>query len=305
MLEQPFTRREFILALAAGAQLTATNFIVGSVVEKSQQANVESADLNNVHLTTLIVEHGSEPWNLHQSLISELIQQNNVIVPEYFPYEYVENGNSLTRVIAATYKKDNELFDHVIELCKQQQKDVWVLDPAYNLEFGLLRPLSVTTQVSAEAIITGVTQKLLVSDEGSQLDFDDSKRRTLQRIKNSGKWIIGSVLGAELSSSFAGGVAGFANVFGWSTEAQIRRVIVADLLCKLSTQLPEGTNMLMIYPEAHWKDIKSYVEDEAKRSQLLAAVNLIRTPATELWFEGRHYKSDDSINWQKLPSIKV
>ena len=124
-------------------------------------------------------------------------------------------------------------------------------------------------------------------------------------LKNLAKYLFAGLFGAEFVASNAGVVSGKPDLLGWNTETELRRAIVAQQLCNLSTQLPRGQRVLLVYPEAHWDGIKKYVYNEDKRSQMIAAFSLLRSPVTELFFEARHYKPDVRNGWQQLDSIKI
>lgn len=82
----------------------------------------------------LAVEHDRQTWVERSLEVKKIVSPYGIIIPEYFPPEF--ETDEITQRVARNYVDLNYLFDELPKLITD--KEVRVLDPAYNKEFGFL-----------------------------------------------------------------------------------------------------------------------------------------------------------------------
>lgn len=223
----------------------------GSLIEGPLQ-------VGNLQLYTLPIEHHLDSWNASWEQVIDGIKAFPLIVPEYFPPEYRHlrySSNPAISLAVSSYNDSNYLFDRVAEWCLEENKEVWVLDPAYDETAIALRSAGWFTAL-AHGANAGLNPLL-------------SRRQFLKGIL---------VLAAGLSPATE-----------VVLEESFRRTVVSENIRHLGQQVPQDTNALLIYPPAHWSSIKDRIIDPESNRLFGFYKNFKDNPAFKNLFLARNY----------------
>lgn len=307
MTERKFSRRAFVRgSFLGGAVLSSLSMVgIGIALENSgalaEKPRMEGPlIINNLQLSVLTIGHTREDWNKYSDIVRKHIDTFPVIIPEYFPPEYSGiNENFLTKQAKNRYKDKNYLFDEVEAYCRNTKKEVWVVDPAYNVSFMALRAGIFLTEAA------GLTGMLIVLKEAIKRRQQTlTRRELLEYVKDFGlataAFSAGVITPPEILSLMSS-----QGIIGSFTEDNLRHSVTAQLLKDLSLQVPLKTQALLIYPNDHWENIKEYLNDDEKRRSVLSKIALLKkVPGTKPLFQGRRYVSDGSV-WQEQQKIEI
>lgn len=226
-------------------------------------------ELNGCMIQVLAIEHNVSSAN--NSYLDEYVTPfKGILVPEYFPPEYNDNGNIITRAIAKIFKSSNSLFDYFTTIVKQEGKSVLVLDPAWSNQFVTASALlSSPNLVGGYYTLSAVTNGLQASREESvrenpvnhpvqisRRDFLLSSARAIAAVGTLATFfplmeaLEVPLLGAEFS-------------FG-RLEDDIRYVLIAHKLTELSL-MRKISDIMLIYPPVHWAGIRFYLDNPDQR----------------------------------------
>ncbi len=265
-------RREFLqttpfLALLAAA-LFAPHFLPADVIKETKLEG--PLTLGKLKLYTLSTEHTAQDWQANQALITQIIQKVDLVIPEYFPPEYrywLKTTNPIMQLAVDAYAKANVLFDEVEKLCVQENKELWVVDPAYGSEFVLLRSTLQEPEALAEtaAIWYWLRRRLGPIAEGNSLTI--FRRRFIIALGtflgiNTLMWLLKPDL---VISQLTSAVDNVRPVPSTLLEQDLRRVVIAEQLWQLGQRLPSTKQAVTIYPEAHLKIIRYYLTHQRER----------------------------------------
>lgn len=263
--------------------------------------------INNLDLYVLPVDHWRQDYEKHQKLIETAVSQFPIIIPEYFPPEYqslLDSQNPILGPMFRSYRESNYLFEKVASQCLSENKNVWVLDPAYCGEFAALRAFDLggTVSLMAGGALMGglgVFKKL----EGKQIDLTEY---------SLGRVFFGASTRREFLYTLVTlvGFASYAGAFGKSMvgldlENDFRIRVVAEQLKLLSSVLPPGSKALLIYPPAHWKSIHGLLSDDKTKEQRLGLhLKLKELPFFKPLFLARNYKPTQT-GWEQIQTIQI
>lgn len=243
--------------------------------------------IGNIDLYPYLINHSKEDWEVNGQSLIEAMRRFGLIMPEYFPPEYSgirDRIPILGRYITDNLDpSDNYLFKKVEEFCKENKKNVYVLDPAYNESFiifhGILF-LPVTGMLSAVA-----------AKMGYELFKQNSNTITRRAFLKGIVAVCSATAATQLSIGALQGphkIPGPSVVLG-NIEDQFRESQVAQNLIKLGDLLPAQTEALLIYPPSHWKGIEYYLENADSRRETLGKYRWLRWFGLKSLYEIRHY----------------
>jgi hypothetical protein len=245
-------------------------------------------NIGNLELYALPIEHRKADWVKHQSEVKEALSQYQTVIVEYFPSEYAQlkQEPGIGKMLG-NYDEANFLFDKVAEVAKETGKDLWVLDPAYNKDFMKIKG----AQGASLLLTLGSAATLKVSDELAARGKGHSRRRFLS-----------GAAGLLAASAIPGTVSvvlelGAHHLSPPITEHDLRRVVVSKGLSQVSGKA------LLIYPPAHWRDIKGYIQDPKDMQTRFSYYEKLKEIGLDSLFQARHYKVADN-EWkleEKLP----
>lgn len=307
MLERELSRRAFLRLFAGGGALSGLPIAGATMWSESsggilkEKPRLEGPlEIGNLQLSVLTMQHSKNDWLRYQDSVRELIDVSTVIIPEYFPPEYSgTNGNYFAKYARESYKDSNYLFDEVEAYCRNNKKEVWVVDPAYNASFMTLRGGTFLTESLG---LIGAMNILVNAVESRQRVF--TRRNFLERSKDFGLAIATFSTGLFTPPEilFLSSTRGIVGTF---VELNLRYILTASLLKDLSVHVPPKTQGLLIYPNIHWKGIKEYVEDDEKRRSALSKIVWLKNvPGLNSLFQGRHYTIDGN-DWLEEQRIEV
>lgn len=306
MLERNLSRRAFITGTSLSTLAlfgAGINYVKESRYEKDPISLEGPIQIGKLNLSVLITGHTMKHYEKYGSDVKKAIDAFPIIIPEYFPPEYSgENGNPLTEAIKDIYRDANYFFDEIEAYCRQNKKEVWVMDPAYNLSFMASRVAMLIPEV---ALTMGVASQLLFGESSGRLKQSTLTRKNLLRqMGNLGFTAAAFGFGLVFPWEIAFTV-GSRGIGGTVAENNLRQVIVAQLLKDFSAQVQSETQALLIYPRLHWEGIKGYLLNDEKRGSLLSKLEFLKdTSGTNLFFEGRNYVSDGSV-WNQRSKIEA
>lgn len=108
--------------------------------EKTKPNLPEPFSLHNMEVQLYPVDHFQEDWAQNAEQLSWQIENSDLIIPEYLPYEFTgPNSNIATQVATAAYGNQNVLFDRVQEKITQNRKPVTMVEPAHSADFVAIR----------------------------------------------------------------------------------------------------------------------------------------------------------------------
>lgn len=251
--------------------------------------SVENLSLNRINLQVLTVEHWVGIWPKYGDVISQAISSADVVIPEYFPPEYLGLTEGLDNAIARNYNDSNELFFHTADQFKDKQKDVWLVDPAYNNDLIHVRMLATIPQnVASTAALYPLAHKIV--DKGIEImndeEFDDEPKSSRRKFFAK---VLGAATAGALIMPYNDDEDG--HLPEYLAEGDFRNVVVAEQLVQLANSgaIPQGANVLLLYPAGHWKFIKQYMQDDVKRAERLGLYKTALGSVFPSLFERRHY----------------
>lgn len=307
MVEGTLSRRDFVNYLFAGGTVLSSLSMVGIGIALENSGALEEKPrmedplaISNLQLSVLTMGHAREDWNKYSDIVKKHIDAFPVIIPEYFPPEYSGiNENFLTKQAKNRYEDKNYLFDEVEAYCRNTKKEVWVVDPAYNVSFIALRGGILLTETAGLAGMLIALRKTIKRRQQTL-----TRKEFLEYVKDSGLAVVafsaGVITPPEILSLVSG--QGFIGSF---TEDNLRHIVTAQLLKDLSLRVPPKTQALLIYPNDHWENIKEYLNDDEKRRSVFSKIALLKkVPSTKSLFQGRRYISDGSV-WLEQQKIEI
>lgn len=206
---------------------------------------------------------------------------------EYLPAELVPNIKPLSF-------EDNsrwQYFRYCQELAIKHHKDIYMMDPANDLNFAFVRglhfPIGAAVGYTAARIHEAKTAKKL-------------NRRTFLLIA-SAYGITSTFITLETDVRLRRWIEdlGFTYPQSIPSDATFRRRITAAGILKLNEDLKTNnpqqvTNLTVLYPESHWKVIQSFLENPIATLQecrdLKQNISLVNTNLTESFFSIRHFR---------------
>ena len=234
------------------------------------------------------------------------MSKNQIIIPEYFPPDYLPEIESsspfIKKRLEQTYEGVNTLFDAMEKyLVLENGVDIRVIDPAYSNASVLLRlennwPFAVDTllidALLAEDIINRQTTSSLAKD----------------RFRNNKSFMEGLAVGINTT---VGATLTQGSKYG--TETTLRRVFIAKALKQLGAQVDTNTKATLIYPPGHWHGdaftddlgIKHFLQDDKLLDALFKEFSRFKGARHyQDLFHTRRYMSKYG-SWDKLPGFEI
>lgn len=248
-------------------------------------------EVGNIQLYALPVSHSRIYGEAYRQVVEKAVSSFKIILPEYFLpehtglYRYPVIGEYIKQLNAT----DNYLFEQVAQLCQEQKKEVWALDPAYNESFIAFRAL-----LHTHPIATFLTLSALA---GYGLYQQYKNHRITRKGFLEGCFLgsLSAVSAAKAGMIAFGAIVGPNRVPGLSValgeiEDRFRQSQVAQHLVDLGKILPPQSEALLIYPPWHKHQIEYYRENDDARRDILDRFNgLRRFSIFQPLFQIRHY----------------
>lgn len=298
--DNKLSRRSFLKAavLAAGVP-----FLTKEPKDTPEVEIVGGLQIGNLSLTALLTEHREEDWNKNRDLITEKLQPFNVVIPEYFPPEYERLGSGLFSRGMRMYEDENKFFNHLSNYCLQQDKEIRVLDPAYNEAAIALRAISNIKVTGPLSLGVNGTVELAI-----RLFVGQISKKTGTPPKEifppAAKGILYALTTGFMHFQSMG--------YSIKLERDLRRVFIATAIVKLGEILPENSSAAIIYPPGHWygennePGIINYLQNETLREQTFSQYESIYGKILPLksLFRTRYYKPEEG-KWIKQGGFSI
>lgn len=228
--------------------------------------------IGNMNLYALPIEHDKGTWSEKGAEITDAVGKFGVIIPEYFPPEY----QSIPIPNSFYYDVENYVFSKVADICVQQKKDVWVIDPAHDASYIAFRTLIDTPFITATFLLMRYWLVAIRHLAGNPEVA--TRRQFLQRVGTE----VAIPIYAALSWIGDGNTP---------LESPFRMSMVAQNLIEVGKSLRPKTDSLLIYPPAHWPLIQQYLDDEGERNRTIGRYTevLEKLPLFKSLYQVRHY----------------
>ncbi len=268
--------------------------------------------IGKLNLHPLNIEHDDEAWEQHGEWLQSVVRAFDIIIPEYYPPEYqhlADHDSLIYRFAMQRYVADNRLFMKLAEKLIEQNKELWVVDPAYDEAMIKLRA-AITVSVGVanaplayKAANSAFTKRKLPEGEIEDISKTAVTRRELLRLLG---WAGIFILVHEIAGSLEGFVdskkLGPTTSLSNGIERDFRRVLIAEAITQIAENLPELQDMLIIYPRAHLERIKFYLENEKIRQEHLQIYSSLSSVSHfESLFYYRHYPDSRIDDGEKIP----
>jgi hypothetical protein len=247
-------------------------------------------DLGKLQLHTFTTGHGVRDWAVNKENLTSAIELFPLIIPEYFPPEYqnlTDSDNPLIDHAMEFYSNRNYLFVEVAKQCAELKKDVWVVDPAYDLNFGFLRQGLVSASYGAALSLA----------YGGLNGLRLSAGRPVRDISRRGLLFgsLTSVIGGTLLTA-----SGHVPKPISDLEDDLRETVTAEFITRIPEYLNEPTEGLLIHTPGHWRKIKYLLDNpEVCKEKLERYRALEAIPPFQTLFRARHYP-EGSFDRDKL-----
>lgn len=263
----------------------------------------------HLSLIPVLTEHDRKASQMNFASVSQTLNPFAEAVLEYFPPEYKSmeaSSNPLVKKMTSEYDDANYLFEELSLDLLNKGKKVFVLDPAYTADFGILRAILESPERLAAF---GIMFNLIAPGEKG---FRKVDRRTFLK---------GAALGAaRLGMAAVPVVDPFRNVVydtggenpnivpSLLIEREFRYIVVAAHLLEMGQTIPDPKSMPIVYPILHWERIQNKLQHPAQTSQTYErAFNamLKLNPAFNVFFSRREYEGLNGqwANTRKTPLI--
>jgi hypothetical protein len=256
-----------------------------------------------VEFTGLITEHDQSTLLRFGPQIAAATRLFNYVVPEYFPPEYSGNdlGDEMGRELGGDW--NNPLFRFLAKQFANYRQNVWVLDPAYNGDYGIFRAetsLGISVPIGLMAcknLKQGYTSKPM--DLAPRLT--DMKRRRFIKVASI---MVGF---PSLEGYLDDGIGSIGEI-----EDCMREAVAAEHLKHLTDtgRFPAGAKVVIVTRQAHWAGasqhigIKKFFEDDALRAKVMRACApvLAEIPALA---KARHYPKGVYVTNRETVAIAI
>jgi hypothetical protein len=221
------------------------NFFKKFLSSEREQQKPDEVTIGNLTCQLIRTEHDTKDWDQGKDTLLNQIGTSREAIFEYFPPEYRPNiykDGVLTAIDFMTDEiRGNGLFYRLAEVLKEQNKAVWLVDPAYSAEFAYFRAIQYWPNILA----TGVAETGFIAAGIKNAVEQYSKMSRREFLLH---------LSAIISMSSAIPILGtFSFSIGHNkTEADFRRVHIANNLKVLGGKVEVGTKMPIVYPKAHF-----------------------------------------------------
>ena len=255
-------------------------------------------------ITAVPLEYIQKEHLIHKEELQQAIASADGIIMEYFPDEVRQMGKNPYVSLMSTYRAFMPYEEFVANTASSAGKDVWVMDPAHDEKFGILRLLP----VSAFIVGTGIATMTMMYGKSKQWNLGYG-------------WIpAGTIFGTGLGLAAAGALVGRTKSFEnrshrpshFPNEATFRRTVIATGIKELADHLDRDPaakpkNLLFLYPPVHWKQVKELLKDDAKREQAMHLADTIRYLGPQYegaFFTTRHYHVYNG-KWQLVDQTPI
>jgi hypothetical protein len=231
----------------------------------------------------------------------------SAVIVEYFPQEIETLKDNSLAIRMTNYNDIDSFFTGVTDLARQNGKEVVVMDPAHNADFGFFR--------EALLALNGAGIVITLATWG---DFIRSKNRMSRRHFLRNTVSLGAGMGLTLIQSGADEVIKIKEESdenppdSFFSEDNFRRSIIARGIKQLAERLDSDPNapettMLLIYPPVHWKGIKRFLQDDEALNGMFATDQVFKIfgkAAEESFFSIRFYQPGGS-QWEKVGTMQI
>lgn len=255
----------------------------------------------NLDVIGIPLEHNVGEWQRYETLLKDEIGKVDGVIFEYFPEEMTDwKQNPL---IQQTYDLNLFLpfFEKLAEEVKNQNKEVYVLDPAHDNAFVWVRGLPYGLMGAG----AGAVGKSLWDG------FGTAKISRRQFISKLGLGALGL---AAVGSGVVAGPSSFYQEKRSNTpttrfsETDFRRTVIAKGISQMgeqpnTEQTDKKRRVLIVYPPVHWEGIKGLLRDRDNLDKKFQGYSLIQNVMSESQkdslFSIRRYKWTNNA-WNKL-----
>lgn len=246
----------------------------------------------------------------------EAIKQSDGLIFEYFPAEMKHmSGNKLVR-LWTNYNQFMPFQEFLSRSARDAAKPSYVADPAQDLNFAAIRLLPTVLTLPGYVLMGASSLDVDRTGDRLRVRSADSHRMTRRE-----RYLRAACFAAGLVSAVPGILMGNAKQYefrhhtftGVPNESTMRRVIVAKALADLGVRLdsdPEASErqLLLMYPPAHWKGIKQYLEHPSRMERDFRFVSVLKRmgdPFRKSFFTLREYVPAVEGGWEQVSGTEI
>lgn len=251
----------------------------GIVIEHGhEQGQIEELMIGSkLRLRVFPVDHKPDMLEMFKRQMATEIAKPDVksVVVEYFPPEIKRLQNNEAAKSATNYHEIVPFFEEILNTTSRVGKDIFVLDPAHDINFLAARTFF-TTQVG-----------IGIGTEGMSLAYALGRNRKMSRrefLTTIGVFAAGAAL-LKAPTKEAVSVIEEEKLHGKPSEVfsenNFRRSIVAQGLRQLGSQMDTDpsapdTTMFMVLPPVMWKGIKRFLTDSKALAEMYKKDQMLR-----------------------------
>lgn len=240
----------------------------------------------------------------HGEAIKNAIKNSDGVIFEYFPDELKKISTNPLVYSFTNVDWFMPYYEHAAKAAADTGKEIYAIDPAYKINFALLRQIPVAT--------FGLSFGSYVA-AGQAPSIMKSKNIPESYTKVVVGGLFGLAIGGTLASGYEAGAMKREHKRKTPsqsfTEPNFRRVVVAQGIKQLSKDLDSdptrsAKKLVLLYPPIHWKGIKGYLDNSDKLNRNFKIASVFKLGGlNQSWFSIRNYIHDDA-GWQ-LKSTKT
>ena len=254
----------------------------------------------NLTIQAIPIEHTDKQWVTNQELLAREIRDSDGVIFEYFPGETKQFEHT-------PFLQGFSFFKAVEQESIRHHKDAYVFDPAHAWDFAIIR------SVVPVAMVGGLLATAIASFETSlAANRKQTRRKFLSGFLTAASGV--ATLAATISSQALSetAVSHQSPIFP-VPEITLRQVVISKGIANLGESLDknpdtEPKNLVLIYPPAHWKGIKEFLQNREKLERYFRAYSQMKTVLPkglkESFFSMRKYSRQED-SWQLAEKVEI